>query len=145
MLNDNDSATFKKLFPDFTNRLSDQSLKKLLNNCTTAEFKAGKNIVRDKMPTDAIYFVLEGDAAIFVEEDDRTINLGTIKPGQFLGEVSILSRQMTASSTVQAISNVTTLKLKHQPLESLLTADDTGPVLLELLSETLADRLRATH
>jgi hypothetical protein len=30
----------------------------------------------------------------------------------------------------------------HQPLEGLLMAEDTGPALLDLLSETLASRLR---
>ena len=145
MLSDKDSARFKTLFPEFAKRLPPQGLDKLLKNCTSSDFKAGRNIVRDKMPTDAVYFVLSGKATIFIEEEDKTVALGTINPGQLLGEVSILSRQMTASSTVQAVSDVTALKLKHQPLESLLTAEDTGPVLLELLSETLAARLRATR
>ena len=142
MLSDKDSARFKSLFPEFAKRLSPQGLGKLLKNCTIAEFKAGRNLVRDKMPTDALFFVLEGDATIFLEEEEKTITLGTITPGQLLGEVSILSRRLISSSTVQAVSNMTTLRLKHQPLENLLTAEDTGPVLLELLAETLAARLR---
>jgi len=145
MPNDKESATFKALFPEFVKRLSPQGLAKLLKNCTVADFKAGREIVRDRMPTDAMYFLLSGDAAIFVEQGDKTINLGTIRAGQLLGEVSILSRQMIASSTVQAISDVSALRLKHQPLESLLTAEDTGPALLELLSETMATRLRVSR
>jgi CRP-like cAMP-binding protein len=142
MLDDTNSTKFKSVFPQFASRLTEGGLKRLLNSCTPADFRPGKNIVRDKMPTDAVYFVLSGEAAIFVEENERTVNLGTISSGQLLGEVSILSRQMTASSTVQATSNVTTLKLKHQALEGLLTSDETGPVLLDLLSEILASRLR---
>ena len=142
MLDKADSAEFRRAFPQFAERLSEEGVKKLLSHCTRAEFRAGRNILRDKMPTDAVYFVISGNADIFVEEEDRTINLGTIHHGQILGEVSILSRQMTASSTVQASSDMVTLKLKHQPLETLLTADDTGPVLLQLISEILAARLR---
>lgn len=142
MLSDKDSARFKSLFPEFAKRLSPQGVNKLLKHCTIAEFKAGRNLVRDKMPTDALFFVLEGDATIFLEEEEKTITLGRITPGQLLGEVSILSRRLISSSTVQALSNMTTLRLKHQPLENLLTAEDTGPVLLELLAEILAERLR---
>lgn len=145
MLDEADDAKFRLIFPQFATRLSPQGLKRLLASCTRADFRAGRNIVRDKMPTDAVYFVLTGEAAIFVEDNERTINLGTITPGQLLGEVSILSRQMTASSTVQATSNMTTLKLKHQALEGLLTSDETGPILLDLISEILASRLRVTH
>ncbi|HSI43646.1 MAG TPA: cyclic nucleotide-binding domain-containing protein [Methylotenera sp.] len=139
------NTEFRRVFPHFAERLSAHGLETLLKNCSRVEFRSGRNIVRDKMPTDAIYFVISGDASIFVEEDERTIALGNIHSGQLLGEVSILSRQMTASSTVQANSDMVTLKLKHQPLENLLTSDDTGPVLLQLLSEILASRLRVTH
>jgi CRP-like cAMP-binding protein len=142
MLDESDNAKFRLVFPQFSTRLSPQGLKRLLGSCTRADFRAGRPIMRDKMPTDGVYFVLSGEADIFVEHDERTINLGTVSEGQLLGEVSILSRQMTASSTVQATSDMHTLKLKHQALESLLTSDETGPILLDLLSEILASRLR---
>lgn len=133
---------FKRVFPQFAEHLSPAGLTRLLKNCASVDFKAGRELFRDKMPTDGIFFILSGEAIIFVEDDDRTINLGKVGAGQILGEVSVLSRQMKASSTVQAVTNMTTLKLKHQPLESLLTSDETGPALLDLMSEILASRLR---
>jgi len=134
---------FQRIFPQFAERMSPAGLARLLKNCASVEFKAGRELIRDKMPTDGIFFILSGEAIIYVEDDEgRTVNLGKVSAGQILGEVSVLSRQMVASSTVQASTNVTTLKLKHQPLESLLTSDETGPALLDLLSEILASRLR---
>ncbi len=133
---------FRRVFPQFAERLSPSGLNRLLENCVSVNFKAGRELIRDRMPTDGIFFILSGEAILYVEEDERTVNLGKVSAGQILGEVSVLSRQMIASSTVQASTNVSTLKLKHQPLESLLTTDETGPVLLDLLSEILASRLR---
>lgn len=134
---------FQRIFPQFAERLSPAGLTRLLKNCATVEFKAGRELFRDKMPTDGIFFILSGEAIIYIEDDEgHTVNLGKISAGHILGEVSVLSRQMVASSTVQASTNMTTLKLKHQPLESLLTSDETGPALLDLLSEILASRLR---
>lgn len=134
---------FQRIFPQFTERMSPAGLSRLLKNCAAVEFKAGRDLFRDKMPTDGIFFILSGEAIIYVEDDNgHTVNLGKIAAGQILGEVSVLSRQMVASSSVQAITNMTTLKLKHQPLENLLTSDETGPALLDLLSEILASRLR---
>ncbi|HEY8353947.1 MAG TPA: cyclic nucleotide-binding domain-containing protein [Methylophilaceae bacterium] len=145
MLADTVETQFKRIFPQFAGRLSQAGLNRLLKNCSRIEFKSGRELFRDKMPTDGILFILSGEASIYVENDEgHTVNLGKVTAGQILGEVSVLSRQMVASSTVQAVSNVTALKLKHQPLESLLTSDDTGPALLDLLSEILAARLRVT-
>jgi CRP-like cAMP-binding protein len=142
MLNKADRADFQRVFPQLFAMLPATGVERLLQSCARVDFHPGRNVFRDRMPTDALYFVLSGEADIFVEKDDRNIPLGRIGAGQLLGEISVLSRQMTASSTVQASSKMSTFKLMHQPLEGLLMAEDTGPALLDLLSETLASRLR---
>ena len=142
MLDDTDRAKFQRVFPQFVSRMSPQGLERLLAACTQVSIRPGYNIFRDRMPTDSVHFVLEGEASIFVEHEDRTVPLGTVKAGSLLGEISVLSRQLAASSTVQATTRMTTLRLQHQPLETLLTDEETGPPLLELLSETLASRLQ---
>lgn len=142
MLDEASRGRFKTVFPQFHAQVSAPGLKRILDNCSLMEFRAGRNIFRDRMPTDAIYFVLSGDADIFVEQDDRVVKVAKIGPGQLLGEISVLSGHLTASSTVTAATPMATLKLNHQQLENLLTAEDTGPALIELLSEILVARLR---
>ncbi len=139
-----DRADFQTVFPQLFARLSAAGAEQLMQNVNRVDFHPGRNVFRDRMPTDAVYFVLSGEAEIFVEKDDRTVPLGKIGPGALLGEISVLSREMIASSTVQASQRMSTFKLMHQPLEGLLMSEDTGPALLELFSETLASRLRAT-
>jgi len=136
---------FQQAFPQLVSDLSPAALKKLLDSCAVTEFRPGRNIMRDRMPSDAIYFVLEGEARVFIENDNQSIKLGNIRPGQILGEISILSRQLISSASVEAATPMKTLKLRHQPLEDLLVAEDTGPALLNVLTEVLAARLRTTH
>lgn len=143
MSHSTERAEFQKVFPQLFARLSSSGAEHLMQNVSRVEFYPGRNVFRDRMPTDSVFFVLSGDADIFIEKDDRKVSLGKIGAGALLGEISVLSRQMIASSTVQASSRMSTFKLMHQPLEGLLMSEDAGPALLELFSETLASRLRA--
>jgi CRP-like cAMP-binding protein len=142
MLDKDDRAKFQKVFPQYVSRLSPAGLERLLSSCTVVNFHPGYNVFRDRMPTDSLHFVLEGQADIFLEQGETPVPLGKVNAGQLLGEISVLSRTLVASSTVQAASRLTTLRLQHQPLESLLWDEDVGPTLLELLSDTLASRLQ---
>ncbi len=144
-LDETEIKEFQQAFPQLVSDLSPAALKKLLDSCAVTEFRPGRNIMRDRMPSDAIYFVLEGEARVFIENDNQSIKLGNIKPGQILGEISILSRQLVSSASVEAATPMKTLKLRHQPLEDLLVAEDTGPALLNVLTEVLAARLRTPH
>ena len=142
MLDDTDRAKFQRAFPQFVSRMTPRGLERLLAASTRTDIRAGNNIFRDRMPTDSVHFVLDGEADIFVEQADRNVPLGKVGAGSLLGEISVLSRQLAASSTVQASSRMTTLRLQHQPLEVLLTDEEAGPPLIELLTETLASRLQ---
>ncbi len=142
MLDDTDRAKFQRVFPQFVARMTPAGLDRLLDACTRTDIRTGYNIFRDRMPTDSVHFVLEGEADIFVEQGERTIALGKVSAGALLGEISVLSRQLAASSTVQATSRMLTLRLQHQPLEVLLHDPEAGPPLIDLLSETLASRLQ---
>ena len=142
MLDDTDRAKFRQVFPQFVSRMSPAGLDQLLSACTRVDIRPGYNIFRDRMPTDSVHFVIEGEAEIFVEQDERVVPLGKVKAGALLGEISILSRQMSASSTVRATTRMSSVKLQHQSLELLLTHEEAGPPMLELFSETLASRLQ---
>lgn len=142
MLDEASRGMFERVFPQFHSQMPGAALKRVLDNCTLMKFRVGSNIFRDRMPTDGIYFVLSGEADVVIEKDERAVNVAKIGPGQLLGEVSVLSGQRVASSTVTATTPVSTLKLNHQQLDNLLNAEDSGPALIELLSHILVARLR---
>jgi CRP-like cAMP-binding protein len=137
------SASFSKLFPDIHQALGETNTQQLLASTSTIELPARRKLIRDRMPVDSLYFLVEGDVAISVEEGGRQISLGELGPGQLLGEVSILSGEFLASSTVTTSTPVKLLRLKHQAFEDLMTQHpDVSQVLLEQLTKMMAERLR---
>jgi len=137
---------FSARFPALAAALGPQGLAVLTRAMTTVELPEGRRIIRDRMPVDSLYFVLEGEVSILIEEGGRSITLGRLGAGEWLGEVSVLSGEMLASSTARAETPVTLARLKHQAFEELITRDDgiASAMLRELVS-MLAARLRASN
>ncbi len=109
------------------------------------ELPAGRRIIRDRMPVDSLYMILNGQVSISVEEGGQSINLGQLGPGEWLGEVSVLSGELLASSTVTTVVATRFLRLRHQAFENLISTDqEMGAVLLKHLVDMLASRFRAS-
>ena len=106
---------FADRFPKLAAALGPQNLAVLTRAMTLLELSAGRRIIRDRMPVDSLYFILEGEVSILLEENGRSISLGRLGPGEWLGEVSVLSGEMVASSTVRSETTVRLARLKHRP------------------------------
>jgi CRP-like cAMP-binding protein len=86
-------------------------------------FGAGKVIVRQGDPADAVYALIEGKAEVWIEDaPQRPVLLRTMRSGQLFGETAVLYRG-PRSATIKAKTDVTTLKIP-------------GSVFLELLQST---------
>ena len=68
------SASFSKLFPDIHQALGETNTQQLLASMSTIELPARRKLIRDRMPVDSLYFLVEGDVAISVEEGGRQIS-----------------------------------------------------------------------
>ncbi len=98
------------------------------------------------MPAESLYLVLEGELLASVEDGGKTLEVGHIKPGDWLGEVAVLSGEMLASSTVSTVTRCRALKIHHRDFENLVIHDeDISSVLLEQLVDLLAERLRESN
>lgn len=138
------SADLAERFPALARDLGPENLAVLRKACTKLEMPAGRKIIRDRMPVDALYLILEGRVGISVEEGGRSISLGELGPGEWLGEVSVLSGEFLASSTVTALTDVSLLRLKHQAFDDLLLRNEKiASAMLTQLVGMLADRLRS--
>src|SRR4051812_8765423 len=93
-------SEFESRFPDLASQLGPEGQKRLLDACSVAEIPAGRRLFRDRMPVDSIYLVLDGDMTVSIGEGREKIVLAQVGPGDWLGEVAILSGEMRASSTV---------------------------------------------
>lgn len=138
-------AEFSEHFPLLAQELGPDNLRLLLDSMSLLELPAYRKMIRDRMPVDSLYFLVEGEVSISVEENESHISLGELGPGQWLGEVSVLSGEMLASSTVTTLTPVKLLRLKHQAFEDIMARYPAiSGVLLKHLTEMLTDRLLAS-
>ncbi len=138
-------SDFTRKFPEFSASLGEANVHTLLKATSKVELPAYRKLIRDRMPVDSIYLLMEGEVAVSVEEGGNQIPLGNIGPGQWLGEISVLSGEMLASSTVTTVTPVTLLRLKHQAFEDLLIRNETlARAMLEQLTGMLSERLRVS-
>src|SRR3954468_10589133 len=85
------TAELADRFPGLARDLGPDNVAMLRKACTQLEVPAGRTIIRDRTPVDSLYLILEGQAGASVEESGRAISLGSLGPGEWLGEVSVLS------------------------------------------------------
>ncbi len=88
---------FREKFPLWAAALGPDNVNSLLAATSKLELPANRVIIRDRMPVDSLYLILDGEVSITVEENGKSIRLGVIGPGQVLGEVSVLSGEQQAS------------------------------------------------
>ena len=140
------SAEFQRRFPAVSAELGPENLARLLDACTVVDIAPRRKIFRDRMPVDSLYLVLEGEMLASVEDGSKTLEVGHIRPGDWLGEVAVLSGEMLASSTVTTTSRCRALKIHSRDFENFVIHDaDISHVLLGQLVDLLAERLRESN
>lgn len=140
------AAEFRDRLPALAAELGPENLDRLLAACAVVDLPPRRRLFRDRMPVDSLYLVLDGEMSASVEDGDRTLQLGTIRSGDWLGEVAVLSGEMLASSTVTTVTRCRALKIHAQDFERLVIQDeDISHVLLGQLVDLLATRLRESR
>ncbi len=101
----------------------------------------GEQIASQGEPADAMYFLLQGEAAAYVTDGNGgEVHLRTLEPGGYFGEIGLLeSGHRTA--TVKAITDCTLFRLDAASFKRLLQVHDLAAPLLHGLSRSLAIRL----
>lgn len=129
-----DSATGDDCIPllrkvELFKPLSESELAILGANITRVEVAKGDVVIRTGDEGDSMFVVLEGLLEVFVDVfgDGDELRVGMVKPGQFLGEKSLLtgaSRSATAKAATDAILYEVTREdllpiLNHEVLETI--------------------------
>jgi cAMP-dependent protein kinase regulator len=137
-------ATIRTRFPAMLERMGQPNLEALLAAASVLDVLPGRSLFRDRMPVDYLYLVLDGTLSAYIEEKNQSKKIGEIHPGEWLGEVSVLSGEMQASATVVADTPCTVVKLHHLSFEKLIAEHEgIAKSLLEQFIELMAKRLRA--
>ncbi len=137
---------FCKHFSTLSDELGPIHTATFLKNVSVLELAAGRKLIRHRMPVDSIYFIVDGRVEVTLEDGQTTTVLNVLEPGQWLGEVSSLSGDLTASATITTQTPARFLRMRHEIFENLITGDQAvASVLLPHLVLMLSDRLRKAY
>lgn len=135
---------FIKTFPAMTDRIGKKNLGALLASARLETIPKDQVIIRDQGTADRLYLVAEGVCRISMESAGRTLLLGRLGKGQWLGEISLLTGE-PATSSVTAETEVRLFAWTHAALLQLRESSPevAGAVVRELI-DTLTERVRAS-
>lgn len=101
------------------------------------EAKPGDVIIREGVPSDGLYVVLEGSVEVKKLREGAEVVVGELREGDLFGEMSCL-RKTPATATVVVKRRGTLLRLPRRDFDMLVL---TYPQILELVSELSDERL----
>lgn len=80
--------------------LSEQELDELRDASRLETFDRGETVVTEQNPVDALYIVLQGRVRVWTRGPKGEVELKTMGPGAYFGEVSVMSGN-DATATVE--------------------------------------------
>ena len=129
--------------PDLMKQAADATLpeallQELARHGETRTWETGTQVVTQGEPAQARYIVHEGQLRVFLDgEGERHVELNTLGPGQYFGELLLGSSVRTAS--VQALTRVRLTKVGRAEFEQVIAE---RPDLALHVIQQLVDRVR---
>jgi len=132
---------FKAVAARFT---STADLEALLRKMMPTPVPAGTKVIEYQGPCTKLFFVWDGALSVSIGSGSESIELGTIGPGEWIGEMTLIEPG-PASASVTATQDSMLLALRHETFHQLQQYEPaTASALLHVISFNLAERLRAT-
>lgn len=126
--------------PMFT-ELSDDEVDELWHSADRVTAAPGEVIIEEGAPGDRLYIVLSGSLEVTKREGGRDIVLATRRPGEVLGEMSLLE-QAPRTASVRATEASALLAIGPEAFRQLL---ERRPGAATTLLRTVVGRLRSTE
>lgn len=137
---------FEKEFPNLTRQLGRENASELAPLMHLREVPAGTVLIEDGAAVDAFMLILSGEFNVEVSNRDKTLLLGRLGKGKWVGEVSFFIAEGLATAKVFAVVDSSVLELKHA---NFVAAQERYPVLASVLiqhfAELMAERLRHSN
>ena len=121
-------------------KVEETELRSIAAEAAWVGLEAGETLFPQGMVADALYLLVSGRLSVLVRADDGAERLvGTVYPGESVGEMAILSDERR-SATVRARRDAVLLRLDQASFRELIPRH---PGALLALNRLLIDRLRA--
>lgn len=99
--------------------LAADELARLAASLTERQCKAGEEIVKQGDPGSSLFVIVDGLLEVKVEHEGRTKVVGRLGPGEFFGEISLLTGSPRGAG-VTAITDATLFELTHEVISPIL-------------------------
>jgi GNAT superfamily N-acetyltransferase len=120
--------------------LSGEQIARLAGACTVSTFDPGEVIFEEGQASQEVHVILQGEVTISVAGSG--IAVGAVRPGECLGEMSLLNRARH-SATATARTRVETVVLGHQDLTELIRfRPDIGLHIYKNLAIDIGEKLK---
>ena len=130
--------TFLKELPLFRSFTSSQ-LSELVQKSLQKIFKPGDEIIKFGQPGEFLGVVLSGEAEAVVDRGKETQRrLGFDRPGDFLGEMSLLTGEPTSADVI-ALEDTELLLIPQDIFSAYLAIN---PEAIQVMAKTMSERLR---
>lgn len=103
--------------------------------------RPGDLVIEEGAPGEALYIILSGELEVSKRDDGRDLVLATRKPGEFLGEMSLIERAPRTASA-RATTDGEVLEIDAAAFQALI---ETNPGFGTTILRTMAGRLRSTE
>jgi cAMP-dependent protein kinase regulator len=120
--------------------LAPEKRKVLLESFDPGSFKKGVVIIREGDAGDKMYFIRSGEVEVTTQKDDDTVTLAKLRPGDFFGEVSLITGK-PRTATVGALTDVNLFEISKGKIEGVVKEH---PEILDTLNEYIAKRVEDT-
>ncbi|MBU2482105.1 MAG: cyclic nucleotide-binding domain-containing protein, partial [Proteobacteria bacterium] len=117
--------------------LSDEELTDLSSNVDIDLYGAGELIVQEGEDGDSMYIIRSGTCeAIKIMENGRTKLLSTMRPGDFFGEISLLTGEKR-SATIRTTEDTALIVIRKSIFSKIIIAN---PVISEQIAQVVLKR-----
>jgi CRP-like cAMP-binding protein len=121
------------LFADLTH----PQLEVLAHSFSEEVFAEGQRLIRQNMPGSGFYVILEGEASVVIDGDERA----RLRRGDFVGEISILTDEAPTADVV-AVTLLRCLAIPDTELKAFMLGQ---PAVMYRMLQIEARRLRAAN
>ena len=129
-------------FPGFKS-LNATQIANFTSACETRTFKAGSKIINLGERGNCVYLILEGEAQVYLPDDNAEQEIALVKAPAFLGELEFLTDE-PRSASVRAVSKVECLTMSYQNLQARIKDGDAATLkVIYNIARVLAHRLSA--
>ncbi len=112
----------------------------LLKSFTLKAVKKGEVVLREGEVGDNMYFIQSGEVEVSTEKDGSSVFLAKLKPGDFFGEVSVITGK-PRTATVKAVSNAKLLEVSKEEIQKVVKV---YPEVLDALNKYINKRVEDT-